>query len=151
MVSILTGQSRSSILDTIIAANYDEYTEQRDQLREVYEYHPQFAHLQPPPPPPEDSIPPPPQPPPPPPPSSEPPPPPPSSQDRSSPDSSTDKKLPKAVRKQIAGRERAARLKRLRPDIRYVPQSLSNERALTIGGYQTQSEMDRDLISRERL
>lgn len=141
MVSILTGQSRSSILDTIIAANYDEYTEQRDQLREVYEYHPQFAHLQPPPPPPEDSIPPPPQ----------PPPPPSPSQDRSSPDSSTDKKLPKAVRKQIAGRERAARLKRLRPDIRYVPQSLSNERALTIGGYQTQSEMDRDLISRERL
>ena len=150
MVSILTGQSRSSILDTIIAANYDEYTEQRDQLREVFECHPQFAHLQSPPPPPpeEDSIPSPPSQPPLPsePPPSEPPP----SQDRSSPESS-DKKLPKAVRKQIAGRERAARLKRLRPDIRYVPQSVSNERALTLGGYQSQSEMDRDLMSRERL
>lgn len=43
----------ASILEAIIAANYDEYIEQRYQLRHVFDTAPQFAkYRQPPPPPP---------------------------------------------------------------------------------------------------
>ena len=47
-----SGMSHVSILETIIAANYDEYTQQRFQLRRVYEIAPQFAAYRAPPPPP---------------------------------------------------------------------------------------------------
>lgn len=146
MVSISMGQSKhTSILDTIIAANYDEYTEQRGQLREVFETDPGFAHLRrsptPPPPrrpPPDDSVPP-------------PPPPPLPSGDSSPPQPPTDNKMSKSQRKSIALQERSSRFKRLRPDIpRTIPQFLTNERALTLGGYRSQSEMDKDLLARER-
>lgn len=140
MVSISMGQSKhTSILDTIIAANYDEYTEQRGQLREVFETDPGFAHLRrSPTPPPDDPVPP-------------PPPPPLASGDSSPPQPPADNKMSKSQRKSIALQERSARFKRLRPDIpRTIPQFLTNERALTLGGYKSQSEMDKDLLARER-
>ncbi|KAF7718353.1 Uncharacterized protein PECH_001053 [Penicillium ucsense] len=47
------GKRDASILDAIIAANYDEYLDQRDQLRRIFDTAPQFAkYRQPPPPPP---------------------------------------------------------------------------------------------------
>ncbi|KAF9886023.1 hypothetical protein FE257_012079 [Aspergillus nanangensis] len=136
-----------SILGTIIAANYDEYTEQRWQLRELFQNNPRFAHHhQPPtPPPPPQSSPP-----------EEyvPPPPPPSSRSLPSkppaPAQDPKDKLTKTQRKHQASRERAARLKRLRPDLDSVPDSITNEQALSLAGYKSQSEMDRDLTVREK-
>ncbi|KAI9924118.1 hypothetical protein MW887_007358 [Aspergillus wentii] len=135
----MSGSNGSSILDTIIAANYDEYTEQRWQLREVFETHPRFAqyHQAPTPPPPPGPPPADPAPPPPPLPNSPPP-------------QEPKEKLSKLQRKQQASRERAARLKKLRPDIASVPKSISNEQAISLGGYGTQSEMDKDLMLREK-
>ncbi|EPS25926.1 hypothetical protein PDE_00862 [Penicillium oxalicum 114-2] len=58
------GMREASVLEAIIAANYDEYLDQREELRRVFDTAPQFArHRQPPPPPPPlpaDSPPPPP-------------------------------------------------------------------------------------------
>ena len=55
-----------SILESIIAANYEVYKEQRSQLLRVFETSPQFAqHRKPPPPPPQAAPPSPPPPPPP--------------------------------------------------------------------------------------
>lgn len=133
--------ARGSLLGSILAANYDEYAHQRQQLREVFETHPRFAHYrQPPPPPP--SLPEQPR----------PPPPPPSAPPVSAPPSrqNSKEKLSKLQRKQQASRERAARLRRLRPDIPSVPESITNEHCLTLGGYKSQSEMDRDLTAREK-
>lgn len=48
----LSGAPQTSILGSIIGANYDEYTEQRFQLRQVYETSGQFDHYRSPPPPP---------------------------------------------------------------------------------------------------
>ena len=58
--------------------------------------------------------------------------------------------MTKLQRKQQASRERAARLKRLRPDLPSVPDSITNEQALIVGGYKSQSDMDRDLANREK-
>lgn len=58
--------------------------------------------------------------------------------------------MTKLQRKQQASRERAARLKRLRPDLPSVPDSITNEQALIIGGYKSQSDMDKDLANREK-
>lgn len=148
MISISMGQStRTSILDTIIAANYDEYTEQRWQLREVFDNDPRFERFRSP-------TPPPPPPPGPPPADPAPPPPPPSQPSANSksyePPPPPSEKLTKAQRKHIAGRERATRLRRLRPDIPSIPDSISNEQALKLGGYKSQSGMDRDLMIREK-
>ncbi|KJK61570.1 Cid1 family poly A polymerase [Aspergillus parasiticus SU-1] len=137
----MAGDQQNSILESIIAANYDEYTEQRWQLREIFQTHPRFARYQAPPspppppqsPPPADSAPPPPLPPNSPPPSQEP-----------------KEKMTKLQRKQQASRERAARLKRLRPDLPSVPDSITNEQALIVGGYKSQSDMDKDLANREK-
>ena len=152
MISISMGQStHSSILDTIIAANYDEYAEQRFQLQEVFARHPRFVHhhnspTPPPPasPPPADPV----------------PPPPPPRKSKSQPSDSKQppppsppearEKMSKAQKKQIASKERASRLRRLRPDIRSVPNSISNDQALSLGGYKSQSDMDKDLLSREK-
>ncbi|KAJ5938476.1 PAP/25A-associated [Penicillium verhagenii] len=45
---------------------------------------------------------------------------------------------------------RAARMKRLRPDLQNLPSSLTVKQALQHGGYATNGEMKRDLNSRER-
>ncbi|OJJ02874.1 hypothetical protein ASPVEDRAFT_133301 [Aspergillus versicolor CBS 583.65] len=158
-----TGEITESILGTIIAANFDEYTELRWQLREVFETDPRFAQYRrspsPPPPPPYS---------PPPPTNAAPPPPPPSSKpsrplpakppaggkkakDSKAKESKESKeKLTKLQKKKLASKDRASRLKRLRPDIPKVPTSISNEEAIKLGGYKTQSEMDKDLIMREK-
>ncbi|KAL5340552.1 hypothetical protein BJX70DRAFT_111876 [Aspergillus crustosus] len=148
-----SGKMDGSILGSIIAANFDEYTEHRWQLRELFETEPRFApfrqSLTPPPPPSYSS-----------PPANNPvPPPPPATTDASHSPPPTDptqktaepkEKLSKSQKKQQASKDRAARLKRLRPDIVKVPHRLSNEEALKIGGYLTQSEMDKDLMTREK-
>ncbi|PYH29434.1 putative topoisomerase family protein TRF4 [Aspergillus neoniger CBS 115656] len=141
MISTATaGQTQASILEAIIAANYEEYTEQRWQLRQVFDTDERFARYRrdstPPPPPPEsppaDAAPPlPPNPPP------------------AAPKSQKDK-MTKLQKKQQAARERSARLKRLRPDIPSIPYSISNEQAISLGGYKSQSDMDRDLLMREK-
>lgn len=128
----LSESNNDSILDTIIAANYEEYEEQRNHLQKIFETDPRFAAFRAPPPPPPavsppaDPVPPPPAPP------------------------ADPKPLTKQQRKQQASRDRAARLKRLRPDIPSIPDSISNEEALSLGGYESQSQMDRDLLARER-
>ncbi|GMF80647.1 unnamed protein product [Aspergillus oryzae] len=136
----MAGDQNNSILESIIAANYDEYTEQRWQLRQIFQTHPRFARYQAPP-----SPPPPPQSPPPA--DSAPPPLPPNSPP---PSQEPKEKMTKLQRKQQASRERAARLKRLRPDLPSVPDSITNEQALIIGGYKSQSDMDKDLANREK-
>ncbi|GES63043.1 topoisomerase family protein Trf4 [Aspergillus terreus] len=137
MVSMgMSGNADGSILECIIAANYDEYTEQRWQLRDVFQHHPRFAQYRrasTPPPPPRAS------PPPPPPLPSNPPPP-----------QEPKERLTKLQRKHQASRDRAARLKKLRPDLTSIPEMISNEQALSLGGYKTQSAMDRDLTLREK-
>lgn len=149
--SAVSGDSKASILEAIIGANYDEYAEQRSQLRKVFDTHPRFAQYRrvptPPPPPPRE-----------PPPSMEPAPLPPSLPAKpgsrksaaAPPPQDPKDKLTKMQRKQQASRERADCLKLLRPDIPGIPDTISNEQALSLGGYQNQSEMDRDLASRKR-
>ncbi|KAL4808470.1 hypothetical protein BDV18DRAFT_100276 [Aspergillus unguis] len=158
--SAMSGNTNESILGTIIAANFDEYTELRWQLRELFDNDAKFAPyrqtLTPPPPPYS------------PPPATEPAPPPPSSNPShplpSKPPTGPKKaktkepkeskeskeKLTKVQKKKQASKDRAARLKRLRPDLSRVPPSISNDEALKLGGYKTQSEMDKDLIMREK-
>ncbi|KAI9375440.1 hypothetical protein BJX61DRAFT_494261 [Aspergillus egyptiacus] len=145
-----------SILGTIIAANFDEYTEIRWQLRELFETDPRFAqYRQPSTPPPPPYSPPPPELPPPLPPAQSTtihalPAKPPKKARESKGKSESKDKLTKNQRKQQASRERSARLKRLRPDIGKIPVAISNEEALRLGGYKSQSEMDKDLIMREK-
>ncbi|PWY69566.1 putative topoisomerase family protein TRF4 [Aspergillus heteromorphus CBS 117.55] len=142
----MSGTPEASILDTIIAANYDEYAEQRWQLREIFDSDPRFARLRRP-----SSPPLPPQAPPPPVATAPPPPPVRSNSPPTGPKSRAQReKATKQQKKQQAARERAARLKRLRPDIPSIPYSINNDQALSLGGYATQSDMDRDLIMREK-
>ncbi|KKK19785.1 hypothetical protein P175DRAFT_0441046 [Aspergillus ochraceoroseus IBT 24754] len=144
----ISGRNHDSILGAIIAANYDEYTECRWQLRDVFDNNPRFAQYRqsPSPPPPPQS---------PPPKESVPPPPPPTvpvKPSAPSPQSSREskEKLTKIQRKKHASKDRASRLKQLRPDIASIPTSISNKQALELGGYSTQSEMDKDLTMREK-
>ncbi|KAL1885791.1 hypothetical protein Plec18167_001286 [Paecilomyces lecythidis] len=132
----MEGSTSDSILDTIIAANYEEYAEQRDHLRKIFETDPRFAPFNTPPPPPPAVAPPV---------ETAPPPPPPAA-----PQKVDSRPLTKYQRKQQASRDRAARLKRLRPDIPSIGDSISNEDALSLGGYESQSHMDRDLQAREK-
>lgn len=146
-----------SLLGTVIAANYQEYLDQRQRLRDVFERDPRFAQYHEPPSPP---APPTPEYVPPPPPS--PPPAPPAAATTSAPStrpstasgtgapSEHKEKLTKAQRRLQAARERADQLKQLRPDIEAIPDSISNEQALALGGYKDQSKMDRDLAARRR-
>lgn len=150
----ISGKTNESILGAIIAANFDEYTELRWQLREVFENDPRFAQYRKPltPPPPPYSPPPPNQPAPPPPLSeTHPLPAKPSSGGRKAKETKEPKeKLTKLQKKKQASKDRAARLKRLRPDLENIPSSISNDEALKLGGYKTQSDMDKDLIMREK-
>lgn len=53
--------------------------------------------------------------------------------------------IPKAGKKLERAQERATALRQLRPDlIGSIPDSLTNEAALKLGGYTAQSDMDRD-------
>ncbi|KAL4921607.1 hypothetical protein BDW62DRAFT_113836 [Aspergillus aurantiobrunneus] len=156
----MSGTTNESILGTIIAANFDEYTELRWQLREVFETEPRFAQYR------QSLTPPPPPYSPPPPTESAPPPPPPSSNpshplpvkppaggkkaNESKEKSSKKEKMSKHQKKKQASKDRSARLKRLRPDIAKIPLAISNDEAIKLGGYKTQSEMDKDLIVREK-
>ncbi|KAJ5327775.1 hypothetical protein N7452_008165 [Penicillium brevicompactum] len=172
-LALVQGPNKS-ILGPIIAGNFEEYIEQRNQLRRVFMSENRFAkHRVPPPPPPPESYPvdgaysPPPLPPGPPPPG-----PPPGPQQRpikkaksklktmisepeiiSSDESTGETKSPKArkgeVRRQ-ACRERAARIKRLRPDLTKLPTSLSIRQALRHAGYETDAQMEHDLAFREQ-
>jgi non-canonical poly(A) RNA polymerase PAPD5/7 len=149
----ISGKTNESILGAIIAANFDEYTELRWQLREVFENDPRFAQYRKPPtpPPPPYSPPPPNQPAPPPPSETHPLPAKPSSGGRKTKETKEPKeKLTKLQKKKQASKDRAARLKRLRPDLENIPSSISNDEALKLGGYKTQSDMDKDLIMREK-
>ncbi|KAL4949963.1 hypothetical protein BDW69DRAFT_65851 [Aspergillus filifer] len=160
LLSSAMSGTNESILGTIIAANFDEYTELRWQLREVFETNPRFAAYRQsitPPPPPHS-----------PPPATEPVPSPPPASRPSQPSqplpakppavkggkkgkaSEPKEKLSKLQKKKQASKDRATRLKRLRPDIAKIPLQISNEEALKLGGYSTQSEMDKDLIMREK-
>lgn len=152
-----SGSKEISFLDTIIAGRYDEYIEQRDHLRSIFENDTRFEPYRrppspPPPPPPADSD-------------SEseynppdvvtaaPPPPPP--QIPPAAPQGKPKNLPykqeKRRKKLQASRDRSVRLKRLRPDIAaQVPTSVSVSHAMVLGGYKTVSEMDRDLAAREK-
>ncbi|KAJ5558719.1 hypothetical protein N7535_009402 [Penicillium sp. DV-2018c] len=168
-----------SILEPIIAANFDEYLEQRYQLRQVFMTEPRFARYRAAPPPPADEpfIPPPPLPAGPPPkreilvPKSLPPKPVErasakasagSKGTRSEPeDISSDEEpakeeegtpartLPKGEARRQQCRERAARLKRLRPDLKRVPPSLSLRQARRHAGYETDEQMLADLDALE--
>ncbi|KAL1986809.1 hypothetical protein VTN96DRAFT_5462 [Rasamsonia emersonii] len=153
-----SGSKDITFLDAIIAGRYDEYIEQRNHLRSIFENDPRFEPYRrppspPPPPPPADSDseseynppdvvtaapspPPPPQ----------IPPAPPQGKPKNPP-----YKQQKRQKKLQASRERSARLKRLRPDIAArVPASVSVGHAMVLGGYKTVSEMDRDLAAREK-
>lgn len=56
----------------------------------------------------------------------------------------------KLSKKQLNSFERANRLRSLRPDLTSVPDLVTVEQAVEIGGYAHQSEMDRDLYAREK-
>jgi non-canonical poly(A) RNA polymerase PAPD5/7 len=174
---------RSSILGPIIAANFDEYIEQRLQLQNVFMTEARFARYRTPPPPPpgphpEDGASPPPLPP-------GPPPGPSSSsaqlrqpiqptqkasqnekrekaksagtrseaEDISSDEPSGGTKSTKSRKgevRRVVCQERAARLKRLRPELKKVPNTLSARQARRYAGYETNEEMEKDLDAREK-
>ncbi|KAF9253198.1 hypothetical protein LCP9604111_724 [Penicillium roqueforti] len=168
--------SNKSILEPIIAANFDEYVEQRFQLRQVFMAEDRFARYgksSPPPPPPGS----------PPANGASPPPPPPidgapsslpapqarkpakrlkaklkgtksepediSSDDAPGPEAKSAKARKGETRRQLC-QERAARLKRLRPDLKKLPNTLSLRQARRHAGYETDEQMNADLDSREQ-
>lgn len=136
-----------SLLGSIIGGNYAAYDYQREHLQRIFDTNPQFDAFRPPPPP--SSSPPPP-----------PPPPPSLSKQRGQGQTGAGKKPsdtpapapakgPLSLKKQQASVDRAARLQRLRPEL-VVPAKLSMPKAMELGGYGSQSEMDRDLFQREK-
>jgi non-canonical poly(A) RNA polymerase PAPD5/7 len=168
--------SIKSILGPIIGANFEEYIEQRNQLLRVFMTEQRFAkyRMAPPPPPPgpyptDGSLSPPPPLPAGPPPSGPPAPPVPkptkkskakprstksepediSSDESSSSEAKSSKSRRGETRKQ-ACQERAARIKRLRPDLKKLPSTLSLRQARRHAGYETNEEMEKDLNAREQ-
>lgn len=183
-LALVQGPNKS-ILEPIIAANFDEYLEQRYQLRQVFMSEERFARYRPPPPPPgpppadETFLPPPPLPAGPPPTDGAcstffpaPPAPKPvkkpvksskakSNGTKSEPvDISSDESPEQGEAKTAKARrgetrrhlcqERAARLKRLRPDLKKLPNTLSLSQARRHAGYETDAEMNADLDAREK-
>ncbi|CAG7969901.1 unnamed protein product [Penicillium salamii] len=170
-LALVQGPNKT-ILGPIIAGNFEEYIEQRNQLRRVFMSESRFAKYSVPPPPPEPypldgSSSPPPLPAGPPPPG---PPPPPAqrpikkaksklrgtvsepeniSSDESSGETKPNKTRKGDVRRQVC-RDRAARIKRLRPDLTKLPASLSVNQALRHAGYETDAQMEHDLALREQ-
>jgi non-canonical poly(A) RNA polymerase PAPD5/7 len=139
---VMAPSNRSSILEEILGADYEPYFDQRDHLQRLFEDDPRFTQPPPPPPPPPQSL---------------PPPPPPPSQPSQPIQPPSQHPLPKKVnepprpsatkaqKKQESAKQRATLFKELRPDlIGTIPDSLTNEAALKLGGYATQSDMDRD-------
>ncbi|KAJ5782769.1 hypothetical protein N7457_004543 [Penicillium paradoxum] len=187
-LALVQGPNKS-ILGPIIGANFDEYLEQRFQLRQVFMTEQRFASYRVPPPPPPPPAGPPPAdeacPPPPPLPAGPPP-----FDGTSSPSSSASadtqppKKRAKKTKSKSTGtksepvdissdespeqgetkaakarkgearrimcQERAARLKRLRPDLKKIPNTLSLRQARRHAGYETDAEMNADLDAREK-
>lgn len=146
----MSPSTSSSILEEIIGADYGPYFEQRKHLNRLFEDDPRFAQPSPPPPPPPSQ---PPQSLPPPPPPTQPPPPHPSQAQARHPLPKKVKEprrtsITKAQKKQEVAKQRAAHLKKIRPDLSgNIPDSLTNEAALKLGGYATQSDMDRDFAN----
>lgn len=171
----LVQTSNKSILEPIIAANFDEYIEQRFQLRQVFMTEERFARYRVSPPPPPPGSPPanrasPPAPPPvdgassplPAPPGRKPAKKPKSkskgtksepedisSDEAAGPDAKSAKARKGETRRQLC-QERAARLKRLRPDLKKLPNTLSLRQARRHAGYETDEQMNADLDSREQ-
>ncbi|CAG8192581.1 unnamed protein product [Penicillium olsonii] len=170
-LALVQGPNKT-ILGPIIAANFEEYIEQRNQLRRVFMSESRFAKYKIPPPPPEPypldgAYSPPPLPAGPPPPG---PPPPPAqrpikaaksklkgtisepeniSSDESSSETKSNRSRKGEMRRQVC-RERAARIKRLRPDLTKLPASLSVNQALRHAGYANDAQMEHDLAFREQ-
>ncbi|KAJ5269225.1 hypothetical protein N7505_004983 [Penicillium chrysogenum] len=124
--------SNKSILEPIIAANFDEYIEQRFQLRQ----HPparkpakkpksklKGTKSEP------EDI---------------------SSDEAPGPEAKSAKTRKGETRRQLC-QERAARLKRLRPDLKKLPNTLSLRQARRHAGYETDEQMNADLDRREKL
>ncbi|KAI1963291.1 hypothetical protein LOZ58_002124 [Ophidiomyces ophidiicola] len=127
-----------SLLASIIGGNYESYDTQRAHLFQLYANHPRFIqyyHLVPLPAPPKEPT----------------PPPPPtspgrplmSSEKQDSSGGKTSKKRQKFV-------DRAIRLKTLRPDLKNIPEFITHEQAIKLGGYPNESVMNRDLAAREK-
>jgi non-canonical poly(A) RNA polymerase PAPD5/7 len=166
-----------SILEPIIAANFDEYLEQRYQLRQVFMTEARFARYRAPPPPADEAfVPRPPLP-------AGPPPeretlvpklPAPKPAKKASTKASASSKGTKSEPEDISSdeepekekeekpsrsrkgetrrqlcQERAARLKRLRPDLKKLPNTLSLSQARRHAGYETDEQMLADLDARE--
>lgn len=138
--AMTSSTTNCSILEAIIGADYDPYFERRNHLRRLFEDDPRFAEPPPPPPPPPpESLPPPP-----------PPPPEPSQPQVRNPPPGKVKEprrssVTKAQKKQEIAKQRSTALKQLRPDlIESIPASLTNDAAYKLGGYTSQSDMDRD-------
>ena len=62
----------------------------------------------------------------------------------------TAEKLPKAQRRFRAAKERANRLRELRPDIANVGECVTVKDAMQLGGYESVKKMDLDLAQRAR-
>ena len=142
LVSAAFEQSKTStsLLGSILGANYESYESQRQKLYEVFRNDPIFAQFWQPPPP-ADS----------PPPASPPPPPPPEETNgRVTKKGNSTIDLSKLSKKQMNSYERANRLRLLRTDIKVVPDLVTVEQAVELGGYASVSELDRDLSAREK-
>jgi non-canonical poly(A) RNA polymerase PAPD5/7 len=129
-----------SLLGAIIGADYDSYDEQRKQLHDVFMSDPRFSRYWPPPPAP---------------PASPPPPPPPPQENppvalKANQQQNDPVDVSKLSKKQVTAYERANRLRSLRPDLEFVPNLVTVEQAMQVGGYATISNMDRDLHAREK-
>ncbi len=59
-------------------------------------------------------------------------------------------KLPESHRRLHAAKERATRLRELRPDISKIGERVTVEDAMALGGYESVEKMDRDLAKRAR-
>ncbi|EEP76774.1 conserved hypothetical protein [Uncinocarpus reesii 1704] len=143
MASIPFSKSQtSSLLALIIGANYESYHAQRQHLFELYANHPRYVQYH-------NAVPvfPTVSTPPPPPPLSPPPPPPELGTVGISANGPAGPKLGKKKQKFL---DRAARLRLLRPDLKAIPESLTHEEAIKIGGYSCETEMVRDLLAREK-
>ncbi|KAK2741590.1 hypothetical protein FQN57_005573 [Myotisia sp. PD_48] len=132
----------NSFLEPILGADYDSYAIQRSRLEKVFREDPRFSHYHLPSGPYGSS-------PPPPPPSLSPPPPPPGLSSKEKTSLAARSSSEGFGKKKQAAFDRAARLRRLRPDIaESVPMFVDVELAVKLGGYENSTQMDRDLSAR---
>ncbi|EFW16944.1 hypothetical protein D8B26_003753 [Coccidioides posadasii str. Silveira] len=134
-----------SLLASIIGGNYESYHTQREHLFELYANHPRFVQYHntvPLPLLPGNSTPPPPP--------ISPPPPPPPPEIGSQESSGHAAPVAKVGKKRQKFMDRASRLRLLRPDLKGIPQFITHEQAIKLGGYSNEAEMVRDLLAREK-